>query len=242
MSATIHQIDYTADDVAMRGTLLLPADALGPLPGVLVYPEVFGPTAHVQERAHRMAAAGYAAFVCDLHGGAKVHETLEGALGTMHALRGDPARIRARARGALEALAGRPEVDETRIAAIGFCFGGTMALELARSGAATVATVALHATLTTERPDDARAIRGRVLACIGSNDPMIDAAQRTAFEDEMRRGNVSWELQVFGGAVHSFTNPHVDAAGRPDMLRYDPIADHRAWNSTMSLLQDEFTK
>ena len=107
-------------------------------------------------------------------------------MGLTGPLRGEVARIRARAAGGLEALRARPEVDPARIAAIGFCFGGTMSLELARGGADIRAAVGFHSGLATVAPDDAKHIRARVLVCIGADDPAISAEERLAFEQEMR--------------------------------------------------------
>ncbi|WP_232494846.1 dienelactone hydrolase family protein [Novosphingobium kaempferiae] len=238
MKVTSETIEYQANDIAMRGTLLRPGQQAGPLPAVLVFPEIIGPSAHVHERAWQLAQAGYAAFVCDLHGGAQVYSTLESALAQLNDLHHDTSAIRARAGGAWEALAARPDIDAERMAALGFCFGGKLALELARSGAGIQATIALHASLDTTRPQDARHIRGRVLACIGSEDPIIPFKQRAEFEEEMRAGGVAWELQILGGAVHSFTNPEADAIGKPDRIRYEPQADRRSWTSAMALLSD----
>ncbi|MBE7213145.1 MAG: dienelactone hydrolase family protein, partial [Gluconacetobacter diazotrophicus] len=194
-------VSYQADGLSMRGELFF-ADADRPRPGVLVFPEAFGLSQHAIERAESLARLGFVALACDLHGEARLIDALEPAIAALQPLFADPEKTRARARGALDALLARPEVDRARVAAIGFCFGGTMALELARGGADTVATVGFHSGLGTKAPkDDAKAIKGRVLVCIGADDPMIDAAQRGAFEEEMRHGGVDWQLLLHGNAV-----------------------------------------
>jgi len=233
------ELDYEAGGLAMRGQLFVPS-AGTPAAGVLVFPEAFGLGAHAVGRARRLAEMGYAALACDLHGEGRVMEDLASVMPLIGALRADPLLIRARAEPARRALAARPEVDATRLAAIGFCFGGTMALELARGGADLRAVVGFHSGLATARPGDARNIKGRVLVCIGADDPGIPAEQRAAFEAEMRDGRVAWEMHLYGGVVHSFTNPEADRMGRPEFARYDARADRLSWAAMSELFIETF--
>ena len=227
----MHQelLTYQADGLSMRSQLFFePGQARRP--GVLVFPEAFGLSEHAIGRAQRLAGMGYVALACDLHGEAKLIDELEPAVAALKPLFADPSRTRARAKGALEALTARPEVDAGRVAAIGFCFGGTMALELARSGAEIAAAVGFHSGLSSEAPkSDARSIRGRVLVCIGADDPMIPAEQRAVFEKEMRDGGVDWQMHLYGKTVHSFTNQGAAKRNMPDAIRYSPEADARSW-------------
>jgi dienelactone hydrolase len=140
----------------------------------------------------------------------------------------------------MDALCACPEVDTQRIAAIGFCFGGTMALELARGGAPILAAVGFHSGLATAAPQDAKNIRGRVLVCIGADDPLIPPQQRQDFEAEMRAGNVDWQMSLYGGVVHSFTNPAADRMNRPESLRYDAKADASSWRQMRELFDEVF--
>jgi dienelactone hydrolase len=110
-----------------------------------------------------------------------------------------------------------------------------MALELARSGADIACAVGFHSGLATVDPQDARNIKGKVLVCLGADDPSIDAAQRSAFEAEMRDARVDWQMHLYGGVVHSFTNPDADRMGRPQMARYDVAADARSWAAMIGL-------
>ena len=231
-------LEYTADGLAMKSNLYLPAAGAGRRPGVLVFPEAFGLGEHARARAARLAAEGYVALACDLHGNAHVYEKMEELMGVLLPLRADVARVRARALGGLEALRARPEVDPARIAAIGFCFGGTMSLELARGGADIRAAVGFHSGLATAAPHDAANIRGRVLVCIGADDPAISADERAAFEQEMRAGGVNWQMHLYGGVVHSFTNEKADAMGRPEFARYDAGADARSWRAMRELFAE----
>jgi dienelactone hydrolase len=234
---TEQELIYQAEGLTMRGALCLP-DGPGPHAGVLVFPEIFGLGKHAIGRARRLAEMGYAALGCDLHGDRKIVSDLAEASKFGAALREEPLRNRARAEPALEAFVARPEIDRSRVAAIGFCFGGTMALELARGGADLRAVVGFHGGLATKRPQDAANIKARVLICTGADDPGIPAEQRAAFETEMRAGKVAWEMHVYGGTVHSFTNPEADAMGRPEMARYDARADRVSWQSMTELFEE----
>jgi len=229
---------YQADGLSMAGEYHVDRNREGKRPGILVFPEIFGLSEHARTGARRLAELGYAALACDLHGDARLVSGLDEARELMAPVRENPARIRARAQGALDALLAQPDVDGRRIAAIGYCFGGTIALELARGGADMVATVGFHSGLTTPAPEDAKNIRGKVLVCIGADDPGITPEHRAAFEQEMRAAGVDWQLHLYGGVVHSFTNPAADAVGRPDFARYDAHADARSW-AAMRLLFDE---
>jgi dienelactone hydrolase len=161
-------------------------------------------------------------------------------MGLLGPLRSDTARIRARASGGLARLLADGGVDARRVAAIGYCFGGTMALELARSGADLKAAVGFHSGLGTQNPADARAIKGKVLVCLGAEDPLISPDERAAFEAEMREAGVDWRMHLYGGVVHSFTNPDADIAGRPEAIRYDAGADHRSWGEMIALFDEVF--
>ena len=235
MTITSETLHYQADGVDMEVTLYADDTLSGRRPGILVYPEGLGPGPNVHERARKLAAAGYVALVGDLHGGAQMcvdMAKIGALLGELHV---NPERTRARARGALEVLAADNRVDPARIAAIGHCFGGTMALELARSGAPLAAVVGFHSGLATVAPQDAANISGKILVCIGADDPYIPPEQRLAFEEEMRAGKVDWTMHLYGGVVHSFTNPQADAMGNPRVARYDAETDRQSWDAMMAL-------
>ncbi len=233
-------MEYVADGLSMVGQLYHDDSSTAPRPGVLVFPEAFGLGEHAKSRAERLAGLGYVALACDLHGRGEVIEDLGTVMGLIGPMRADPTGTRARARGGLDVLLKQPRVDAARIGAIGFCFGGTMALELARSGADVAGVVGFHSGLLTARPQDAGAIKGKVLACIGADDPAVPFDERRAFEDEMRAGKVDWQLQVYGGVVHSFTNKAAGRMNRPEMVRYDAGADARSWASMQAFFSELF--
>jgi dienelactone hydrolase len=157
----------------------------------------------------------------------------------IQAFMADPTGIRARAGAALAVLTSQPQTDTKRLAAIGYCFGGTTALELARSGANIQAAVGFHSGLGTARPDDAKNIKGKVLVQIGVDDPIIPNEQRVAFEKEMTAAGVDWRMNLYGGTGHSFTNPLVNALGRPG-FKYHELNDRRSWAAMLDLFGEVF--
>jgi dienelactone hydrolase len=234
-------LTYTADGLTMHSELYFEAGVTGKRPGILVFPEAFGLSEHAKSRAQRLAALGYVALACDLHGEGKIIGDLDTVMGIIGPLMAAPEHTRARAQGGLTALLARPEVEPSQIAAIGYCFGGTMSFELARSGAPIAGAVGFHSGLGTAAPQDAKNIKGKILACIGADDPGVNADQRAAFEAEMRAGKVDWQLNLYGGVVHSFTNPDADKLGRPDFARYDAKADTRSWTEMINFFNEIFT-
>jgi dienelactone hydrolase len=230
-----HQLTYQADGLTMQSQLFL-EPASGRRAGVLVFPEAFGLGEHAISRAKRLAEQGYVALACDLHGDGRIVDDLQEAVGLLQPLLAEPARTRARASAALQALTARSEVDASRVASIGYCFGGTMSLELARSGANLKAVVGFHSGLGTNAPQtDAKAIKARVLVCIGADDPMIPPEQRATFETEMRNAGVDWQIHLYGNTVHSFTNPEAAKRNMPDAIRYSADADERSWAALQEL-------
>ncbi len=240
----MHQetLTYEADGLTMRSRLFL-EPAKGPRAGVLVFPEAFGLSEHAIARAERLAGMGYVALASDLHGDARYVDDLPEAIGLLQPLYADTSRIRARAAAGLAALSARPEVDAARIGTIGFCFGGTMCLELARSGAAIQAVTGFHSGLKTTAPKtDAKAIKARILVCIGADDPFIPPDERTGFEAEMRDAGVDWQMHLYGGTVHSFTNPEAEKRKMPEAIRYNESADARSWAAMRQLFSETIDK
>jgi dienelactone hydrolase len=205
--------------------------------GVLIAGEGSGLGPQVKERARQLAELGYVAFALDYLGGGEVLVGMPQMMERLGALRGDLEHVRALGRAGLARLVAQPDVDASRVAAIGYCFGGQLVLELARSGAEIAATVAFHATLSADGDDDAKNIRGKVLACIGADDPLVPVDQRLAFEKEMRAGAVDWRLYVYGGAKHGFANPNAASTGSP-ALAYDARTHARSWNEMRALFAE----
>ena len=229
------EIEYEADGVAMVGHLAV-GDGDGPRPGILVAHEGPGLDQHAREVADRLAGLGYAAFALDYHGGGRPLP-MDQLMDRLGPLMGDPDRIRRSGGPGSTSSSPSPRSTRPRIATMGFCFGGTLVLELARSGADVRATIGFHSGLQTARPDDAADIRGVVLVCIGTEDPIIPPDQRAAFEAEMRAGGVDWRMELYGGAAHSFTNPEAGAVGMPGIEYHEP-SDRRSWQSMLAVLAE----
>ena len=228
-------IEYEADGIQMVGRLAVP-DGTGRGPAVLVCHEGPGLDENAIGRAERLADLGYVAFALDYHGGGKAMPLTE-VMPRLQSLMGDAERTRALGRAGLDILLAQERTDPDRVGSIGFCFGGTMSLELARGGAPLAAVVGFHSGLATSRPDDAKNIKGKVLVCIGAEDPLVPPEQRTAFEEEMRAGGVDWQMQLYGGAAHSFTNPNASALGMPGVAYHEPT-DRRSWKAMLDFFDE----
>ncbi len=230
-------IEYVHEGIRLVGRLVVDDDTPGRRPAVLIAHDAAGLGDHPRDTARRLAELGYVAFALDYHGDGALlpPEQIGERLGQ---LVGDPDRIRALARAGLDVLLASEYTDPARVAAIGYCFGGTLSLELARSGAELSAVVGFHSGLATSRPEDAGNITGHVLVCIGADDPIIPPEQRADFEEEMRAAGVDWQMHLYGGAVHSFTNPSAD--GSMPAIKYDEHADTRSWQAMLNLFAEVF--
>lgn len=230
-------IEYHADGARLVGYLAVDDSHAGKRPGVLVAPEGGGLVDLTKSIARRLAEAGYATFAMDYYGDGKPLSDRNEVMPRINAFMAEPSTIRARAAAALAVLASQPECDAGRLAATGYCFGGTTVLELARSGADLKAVVGFHSGLGTTRPAVAGEVRPKILTCIGAKDPIIPADQRQAFEAEMTAAGVDWQMNVYGEAGHSFTNPGVGALGMPG-FDYHAETDRRSWAAMLDLFDE----
>ena len=235
----VEDVEYEHDHVRMLGHLAYDETRSGKRPAVLLCHEAPGIDDNVKSRVERLAALGYVAFGLDCHGGGKVL-ALDEVIRRLGALVGDVERFRAVGFAGLDVLLAQPQADRNRVAAIGFCMGGALALELARAGADLKAVVGFHPSLDTARPQDAKNIRASVLVCCGTADPFISQEQRLSFEREMTEGGVvDWRMDVYGGVGHSFTNKAADDVGIPGVAYHEP-SDRRSWQTMLSLLEERF--
>ena len=192
-----------------------------------------------RERACHIAALGYVGFALDYHGELSPFPSRDRMMARLDEPSASPMRIRALGHAALDVVLAEPPVDPHRVAAIGYCYGATVALELRRSGADLRALVGFHPGLRTIRPGDAANITGRVLMPIGADDPIIPIEHRIEFEQEMRNGRVDWQMRLYGGVLHSFTHRRASDAGLPG-ITYDQAASTHAWSAMTALLEEVF--
>ncbi|HMG46581.1 MAG TPA: dienelactone hydrolase family protein [Allosphingosinicella sp.] len=234
----LEPISYQASDRPYTG-FLADGSRGAPAPGVLVIHEGGGLTGHAKASAAMLAEQfGMVAFAMDLFGAPAAAGPGDVARlrAIVQELRADVAELRARVTAALAVLAGHRHVDPARLAAIGYCFGGAAAIELARTGAPLAALAGFHAGVL---PGENEAIRAKVLLCHGEADPVIPAARIQAFVDGLSAAGVDWQLHLYGGVGHSFTNPEIDTWNLPG-FRYDAAADARSWAALRQLLGEAF--
>ena len=236
---TAETITYLDAGVTLKGFVAYDDKITGKRPGVLVMPEAFGLGKNAKARAQRLAELGYVGFGGDPFGDGQEFTNLQDAMKVAGALMADPTKFRARARAGLDKLASLPQVDSSRLAAIGYCMGGTFALELARDGAPLRGVVSFHGGLQTQRPAAEDAVKAKVLVCHGSDDPMITLAHVGGFVDEMTKARADWELISYGNTVHSFTNPDADGSMLPG-IKFNAQSDARSWLAMQSFFNEIF--
>jgi dienelactone hydrolase len=193
------------------------------------------PTPAVENKARRLAEAGYFALVADFYG--KRPADFEEARVCAAEIRPDPLAYRRRLRAGLGALASLAEADGLPLAAIGFCMGGQAALELARDGAPLFAVVSFHGLLDTGLSAEPGQVTARILVCHGDADPMVPRSQVLAFWEEMDAARASWHFHTYSGVKHGFTNP-AKVEGNP-AVAYDASADRQSWAAMLELLDEE---
>ena len=232
-------VEYRHGDVVLEGFLAYPFVATTKRPGILVVHEWGGLGSYAKKRAEKLAQLGYVAFAIDMYGKGVHPESVEDKIKQVTIYKFDRKLMRARAEAGLDVLRSSKLVDPHRIAAIGYCFGGTVALELARSGADLAGVVSFHGGLDTPDLNDAKNIKGKILVLHGADDPNVPPEQVSAFEEEMRKAKVDWQLIKYGGAVHAFTNP--DAGSDPSKgAAYNHNADLRSWEAMEAFFGEIF--
>jgi len=233
-------IDYRENGTPLEGFLTFDNSISGKRPGILVVHQWRGITDYEKMRAGMLAQLGYVALCADVYGKGVQPKTVEEARAQTGKFRsGDRKLLRARVNAGLDALKKNKFVDPQRIAAIGYCFGGTAVLELARSGANLAGVVSFHGGLDSPNPADGKNIKCKVLVLAGADDPFQNPENLTAFEKEMRDAEVDWQLVFYGGAVHAFTQPEVDKDNLPG-AKYNERADKRSWQAMQDFFADIF--
>jgi dienelactone hydrolase len=232
----VGDLEYEAEGALMVGRLAMP-DGDGPVPAVLIAHGAPGLDDYCRTRPEMLAELGFAALAMDYHGGGRVFTDPGELSARLDAIGSGPDLLRALGAAGLAALLSQERIDPIRVATVGYCFGAVVAMELARTGADIKAVVGFHPGLASPRPEDSRNIVGRVLMCVGADDPLAPLEDRVAFEAEMRAAGVDWEMNLYGGAKHRFTDPNAAAAGIA-ALEYNQQAAERSWRAMRDLFDE----
>ena len=236
-AAAGEEVSYSADGTTLKGYIARPAKADGKRPGVLVVHEWWGNNDYPRKRADMLAQLGYVALALDMYGDGKVasHPKDAGAFAGEVRKHMDVAEKRFRA--ALALLASQRDVDTGRIAAVGYCFGGGMVLEMARRGLPLAGVVSFHGSLPTQTPAKPGSVKAKVLVLNGADDPFVKPEQIEAFKKEMDAAGVDYRFINYPGAVHAFTNPDATENGKKfNMpLAYNADADRKSWEEMQRL-------
>jgi dienelactone hydrolase len=230
-------VDYTLNGVTLEGFVAYDSAKKSPQPGILIVHDWMGPGKFAKDKAEELAKQGYVAFAVDVYGKGVRPKNAEEAAKTAGKFKDDRNSLRARIRAGYDKLTSMKEVDPKRIVVMGYCFGGTTALELARSGSPLAGTVSFHGGLGSPTPEDAKNIKGRVLVLHGADDPFVPPAEVNAFKEEMKNAGVKMEFVAYPGSVHSFTNP---AAGNDNSkgAAYNADADKQSWAAFQKFLRE----
>ena len=235
-------VEYEADGVKMRGWLAHDDAIKGKRPGVLVVHEWWGLNDYAKKRATMLAEAGYVALAVDMYGDGKTADNPKDAGALAGSVNKNPPVARARFAAAEKFLNRQPLVKKNEIAALGYCFGGGVVLNMARNGEPLKGVVSYHGVLATDVSVKPGGIKSKVRVFTGDADPIVPAEQVEAFKTEMANAKADWQLVSYPGVKHTFTNPEADAYaakfGLP--LKYDAHADHSSWAHTLDFLKSLF--
>lgn len=232
-------IEYKEGDTTLEGVLIYDDSIVSKRPGILIAHQWKGLTDYEKKRGEMLAKLGYVAFAADIYGKGTRPKDVQEAGQFSSKYKNDRDLLRKRVQAGFEQLKKSRLVDAQKVGAIGYCFGGTTVLELARSGADVDGVVSFHGGLGTPTPQDAKNIKGKVLALHGADDPFVPPAEEQAFEAEMREAKVDWQLVAYGNAVHSFTDWN---AGNDNSrgAAYNEKADKRSWEDMKDFFNELF--
>jgi len=232
------EVEYKQGSTVMQGFLAWDDAQRGKRPGVVIVHEWWGHNQHARTQATRLAQAGYVGFALDMYGKGKLAKHPQDAKAFVAEATKDPVEERARFTAALAQLKSAPQVDGPKIAAIGYCFGGAVVLDMARLGEDLAAVGTFHGSLSSKLTSP-KGLKTRVLVMTGADDPMIGPDAIAAFRKEMTDAGARFEIISYPGAKHSFTNPDADKAGMPG-LGYSASADKESWAAWLKLLGEVF--
>ena len=234
-------VEYTDRGTTLEGYVAEKTDLHGKRPGVLVIPDWMGVSEPYKKIADKLAEMGYVAVVADIYGKGVRPSNNQEAAAEATKYKTDRKLLRERVLAGLAELMKNPNVDQSRIAAIGYCFGGTTALELARSGAPVLGVVSFHGGLDSPSPEDGKNIGGKVLVLHGADDPFVQLKDITEFQEELRKSNVDWQMVYYGDAVHSFTQQKA-GTDKSKGNAYNEKADKRSWETMRQFFREIFNE
>ncbi|HEX2749233.1 MAG TPA: dienelactone hydrolase family protein [Verrucomicrobiales bacterium] len=234
-------VEYKQADTTLEGYLAVPKEVSGKVPAILLIHDWMGVGTYAKERANELAGLGYVVLAADIYGKGVRPDGPPGAAKLAGQYKGDRALYRKRLLAGLEQLKSNPNVDASKVAAIGYCFGGTGVLELARAGADVKGVVSFHGGLDSPTPADGKNIKARVLILHGADDPNVPAAGIAAMTKEFNDAGVDWQMISYSGAVHSFSNPHA-GTDKSKGNAYDEKTDKRSWEHMMVFFKELFGK
>ncbi|MGD2126282.1 MAG: dienelactone hydrolase family protein [Desulfobacteraceae bacterium] len=232
-------VPYQHNGMQLEGFLAYDDSIKGKRPGILVVHEWWGLNDYARGRAEQLAAMGYVAFALDMYGVGKVTGHADQAGAWMKQITQNLDLWRSRAMAGMRILTEEPTVDQTRIAAIGYCFGGATVQQIAYSGADVRGVVSFHGSPILPPENAGNVVKAKILICHGGNDPFVKDAHLQNYLAEMRESGLDWQMVIYGGAKHSFTNPDADKAGM-DALKYDKAADQRSWSDMKAFFDEIF--
>ena len=238
------EVQYKAGDTVLRGYLAWDDAQKGKRPGVLVVHEWWGHNEYARERARMLAALGYTALALDMYGdGHQAHHPDEAGKFAGE-VRKNLALAKQRFGAAQRVLTRHPTVDGKHIAAIGYCFGGAIVLEMARQGENLKGVVSFHGSLNTEQPAKAGKLKARLLVLTGEADPFVPAEQVAAFKKEMDAAKANYRVIAYPGAKHSFTSKGADQLGQQFNMpfAYNADADQKSWAEMQAFFKEIFAK
>jgi len=236
------EITYEVDGTTLTGYLTYDANQTGQRPGILVVHEWWGLNDYVRTRAHMLAKLGYTAFALDMYGDGKLATHPDDAQKFMTEVMNNMDVAKARFLAAQKILTEHDTTLPDKTAAIGYCFGGGVVLQMARDGDKLRGVASFHGMLSTQAPAKPHAVKAKVLVLHGADDPFVPAEQVDAFKKEMAAAVVDYKFIAYPGAVHAFTNPGATRVGEEFNLplAYNEAADEESWNELKSFLVDVF--
>ncbi len=238
------EVSYSANGTTLKGYIAYDDALQGKRPGILVVHEWWGHNEYARKRARMFAEQGYTALALDMYGNGKQAHHPDDAQKFSSEVSSNAALAKARFDAALDLLKQQKTVDADNIAAVGYCFGGSVALDMARAGEPLKAVVSFHGGLSTQHPAQPGMVKARIASFTGEADPFIPAAQVAAFRQEMDKAGVKYQVKTYPDTKHSFTNPQADKYGKEFNLplAYNAVADKDSWRAGLAFLKEAFTK